>query len=125
MGIQRRRHFRIVYPLTDCPIVTLWGKDYRVLNISEGGIKFRAKYTRDFIEDELLELTIKFHDDESFELRGTIIRRDRDGVAVRLKDPLPLAKIRSEELRLIRTYVGYVPRESERLSEDQAENENK
>ena len=92
------------YPPDFRPILTLKGRKYSVIDLSEKGIRFDAGDISPFKKGEIVDLTIQFVDGEILDLSGKISRLDPEPAAIRLLNAIPLKKIRSEELYLIREY---------------------
>ena len=104
---QRREHFRLAYPLTHRPPFVSNGKEYPVSDISEHGICFEVRDNDVFELGQEVDGTLRFPDGEGLTLRGSVARLEHSAVAIHLLTPIPLTKIRSEELRLLRKYPGY------------------
>lgn len=104
MNRQRRQYFRLEYPRTCRPALVLADKTYAVTNLSEGGIKFQADDTSPFGPGQPVEMILRFTDGEGFSLAGEIQRIEKGAVCIRLSEPIPLKKIRSEEIHLIKNY---------------------
>lgn len=77
-GKERRKHVRVSYPEDGGPRLTAAGRDYRVADISERGIKFIAGRPDEF-PSGLREVrgTLSFPGGENREIRGAIIRQER------------------------------------------------
>ncbi len=84
------------------------GKEYRVCDISEEGLRFKNNSKSGLSIDESVAGTLNFRDGETFLLRGTISRVSADDVILKLKTPIPLRKI-MEEQRLI---IGRFPKKA-------------
>lgn len=78
------------------------GKSYRVLDLSEEGIRFRNSLTSELSIHNTITGTLNFKDGEVFLIRGTVTRLTHDEVGLKLKTPIPLRKIMSEQ----RTIIG-------------------
>ena len=102
-SINRREQIRIYYPLDYdqrfLPILTIKGKFYRILDVSENGIRFVYKYLT-IPRDGIISGIIAFPDGESFEIIGTIIRRSTFQIALRLDRGIPYQRIYKEQVRM-------------------------
>ena len=105
-GLQRRRHYRVRYPITVRPLFVSQLGTFEVVELSEGGIKFR--FDRDSLE--YLNFTIfgeiQFHDGKSVPIQGNIIRLERNRAVAQLTSQIPPKRIRKEELLVIRKRGG-------------------
>jgi hypothetical protein len=104
MKRQRREHYRVEYPRAYRPTLVLGGSGYGVVEISERGVRFEAEDTGAFEVGRAVEIAIKFADGDVLDLRGEINRLEASTVVIRLSTAVPLKKIRSEELYLIKNY---------------------
>jgi len=98
---QKREYFRLVYPHEFRPVLMCRGQEYQVVNLSEYGVSFRVDDSEDFNLGQELVADIVFHDQQHFGCRGEIIRLAGNRVALSLSLPIPLYKIRSENIFLI------------------------
>lgn len=94
---------RIYYP-TDCPQVYLpelviHQLSCRILDISEGGIRFSAPNA--FLKDEdVITGWIYFTDSSSLEIKGRVVRRFKGQIAMKFEKGIPYSRILSEQTRL-------------------------
>ena len=100
--VQRRRHYRLGYPITLRPIFQTQLGTFAVLEISEGGIKFR--FDRDSPEflDLIISGIVQFHDGTTLAVEGGIVRIERNRAIAQLDCHIPTNRIRREELQVIR-----------------------
>ena len=101
---QKRDYFRLEYPYEYRPIMVYDDQQYQVVNISEYGIKFKTHDAAHFVLDQQLEASIVFHDQETYPCCGQVIRLGKKSVIVKLREPIPLHKIRSEHILLINRF---------------------
>ena len=104
MTEQKREYYRVEYPVNDRPALLLMDSEFEVIDVSEGGLKFRADNSERFTIGEILGATLKFADNQTFTCKGKIIRIDDDNVAINNIFHIPLEIIRSEHLQLIQKY---------------------
>ena len=101
---QQREHFRLVYPLDERPALTLGNKTFAVVDVSESGIRFaggREKYT----VGVAVKGDIVFPDNARCAIVGKVTRVvDGSDYIIRLDTPIPLARMMSEQRRLIQKY---------------------
>ncbi|MEA1928714.1 MAG: PilZ domain-containing protein [Candidatus Auribacterota bacterium] len=75
---ERRRHIRVEYPASSSPKLIIGEYEYRIMDISERGVKFVTEYP-DRFHPELTEVqgNIVFSDGSTCEIQGAIIRIER------------------------------------------------
>jgi len=105
-GEQRRRFYRIKYPLIERPTITVDKKEYKVIDISEGGVKFFSPVTS-FKVSEYIKGLIKFHDGEVMPVEGHVLRLQNKRVIILLDRKIPLQRILKEQRYLIKKYAGF------------------
>ena len=116
MGEQRREYYRVEYPRKYRPNLTLGGKAYKVINISESGVRFGGAEPKTFRVGQAVDFNIRFRDGDTVDLWGKVVRVDRATVAIRLDCLIPLDRIRSEDRYLIKNFPLYTPMPSDRPS---------
>ena len=99
---QKREHFRVEYPLRYSPTVTVNGRKYDVRDVSERGIAFKAENSDSFKLGDRVMIGIEFADGETFSCFGEIIRTPKKLVVIHLAKGIPLDKIRTEQIQLIK-----------------------
>ena len=106
----KRQYYRIRYPRSYRPKVRIQGEDHEgdVVELSERGVRFFYEGKIILREGSDLEVTITFHDGESFELKGETLRVSKEDVIVRFSDWLPLIRIMREQIYLRNHFVGYM-----------------
>ena len=107
---RRRQYYRIRYPLSYRPKVRIQGEDYEgeVVELSERGVRFLYEGKIILSEGLDLEVTITFHNGESFGLQGEILRVTKENVIVRFSDWLPLSCIMKEQIYMRNHIVGHM-----------------
>ncbi len=106
-GEQRRKHFRVEYPLVYRPRFTLNGNKFPVLDISEKGVRFVRTNKGWTPEVQRVKGAITFHDEQSYFLTGSIVRQEDNQVALYLDEGLPFKRVMAEQQYLIRRFIGY------------------
>ena len=96
---QRREHFRIEYPYTERPKLTITGGEFTAIDVSETGMKFAIK--------KPLRAAITFHDGETLNVEGEILRIQGNEVVVRFSKGIPPRRIMKEQQYLLSKYIGY------------------
>jgi len=103
---QRRAYFRVVYPVSARPRLTIEMQIYEVLDISEKGVRFHIG-NKIFPFDEIIKAMVTFHDKENLVLEGKVIRKEEDEVALLLTEAIPYRRIVKEQQFLIKNYPEY------------------
>lgn len=108
--IQRRRHFRILYPESTRPWLVGASSQHRfqIYDISEEGIKFIYD---PFDNQEIplkMHATVGFLSGQEVTVSGTIARIETELAVLRLDKAIPYKIIHGEELHLIRKFKGKV-----------------
>jgi hypothetical protein len=104
-----RQYFRIQYPLYYRPKVRILGEDYEsdVMELSERGVRFRYKGSSQLSTGAELHVNITFYDDESFQLKGELLRIEKKDVILRFSGSISLNRIMKEQLYLIKNSIGH------------------
>lgn len=101
---QKREYFRVEFPHSYRPSLTMDVDNYEIEDVSEFGMKFKAGQGAPFTVDDLIIGTIIFPDGKDFELSGQVTRIYDGYVSLELAEPLPLSKIRAEHQHLLSNY---------------------
>jgi hypothetical protein len=104
-GPQRRKEYRVRYPITDRPRLRLDSEEFEVINLSEGGLKFHFQDPLRFVPWPTLQGTLVFADGETKPVQGSVLRTEQDGLAVELSSKIPYRRIVQEQIRLTRKKV--------------------
>lgn len=105
MNEQRRNYFRVVYPHNDRPVIFTHDDSFVAIDVSEYGLRFFAWQSEEFRGKSDLSFVLEFTDGEQFHLSGRVLRAEQNEVALQLNNPIPLERIRVEELFLQRYYM--------------------
>ncbi|MFA5864356.1 MAG: PilZ domain-containing protein [Phycisphaerae bacterium] len=96
---QKRKFYRIAYPITDRPTLILKETDkYEIIDICEAGIKFFYQKGQTFLPFQTIKGKIKFHDDEIEEIEGKVLRVGEEIVIIQLTKKLSYKRIVKEQL---------------------------
>jgi len=101
---QKRESFRVEFPRSYYPTITLHGKSFDIFDASEFGIRFYNAGNSHFIQDEEINTTIIFPDKEQFNVKAKIVRIEKKFISLELLEALPLSKIRAQHLLLIQKF---------------------
>ena len=102
-GPEKRRHFRLRYPTIDRPIILIEDSDYKVAEISEGGVVFLDD--ENFFLGQLVFGVMKFHDGRRVTVAGKVLRMKRREVVVELTKGVPSNIMMAEQRYVIARYT--------------------
>ena len=105
-----RQYHRIRYPLSYRPQVRIKGEDCNndVVELSERGVRFIYKGTRQLSKGLEMQVNIIFYDGESFQFTGEILRVEKKDVILHFSVDLPITRIMKEQRYLRAHIVGYM-----------------
>src|SRR5688572_21133124 len=106
---QRRSHFRIVYSAEPRPTLLFSSHTFKVLDVSEAGFRISLGTVEGMGNGDEVSGTLTFPEpeSESFIVRGTVTRVESGEASIKLKTPLPLRKIMSEQRRLFAKFEKF------------------
>jgi len=100
---ERRQYYRLLYPPELAPEIVILGTTFRVLDISEKGLRFRKDFNSRLDTGQSIRGVLIFLDLSKIEFQGYILRVvNREAVVVFLKN-LPYQKIMAEQVFLQRS----------------------
>lgn len=99
-----RKFYRLSYPLTDRPTMTVGGIKYEVSDLSEEGVKFFVKGDDPIKKLSRLEGHLDFGGRSRLLVQGEVLRVTDTEMIIKLDEHLPLPLIMSEQRYLIKTY---------------------
>jgi hypothetical protein len=100
---ERRQYFRLLYPSELAPEIVISGTTFRVLDLSEKGIRFRKDFNIRLDTGQSVKGIVVFQDLSKFEFQGYVLRVvNREAVVIFLKT-LPYQRIMAEQLFLQRS----------------------
>lgn len=102
----RRRYYRVTYPYEASPRIYIYGRSYRVVNLSEGGVFCTIPDPHWAVSDPISNIrgTIIFRDEKSYHFEALVVRCPDGGMALQFKNLLPYALLVKEQLYLRRHY---------------------
>jgi hypothetical protein len=102
----RRRYFRLQYPLSDRPSLSLDGHAFEVSELSEGGLKLFLDGDYRFYAGQSIEGIITFHDESVTIVRGVVSRASDVEVVVVNLEGISFNRMVIEQQQLIRKYTN-------------------
>lgn len=105
MSDERRRHFRLRYPISVRPPIEIDGNVFSVVDLSEGGLKFHGSRSTYPAAGTNVVGKIQFSDGTRAEVRGQMVRVTVGGDCVlQLTQGVPLARMMDEPRNMIRKH---------------------
>jgi hypothetical protein len=96
----RRANYRVVYPETNRPFVTIRGIQYPIIDICEVGIRF-FNPERQRLPGDIFQAVVTLHDNDPVQIVGRIIRiADEEAAMIMTIRGIPYRKIISEQAYL-------------------------
>lgn len=99
---QKREFYRLEYPFQLRPFLVYQDRQLQIIDISEYGVNFHVEDPGEFTRGQQITGDIVFHDQQKYSCRGKVIRLASNNVVLNLNVPVPLHKIRSEHIFLIK-----------------------
>ena len=105
-----RQFHRIRYPFAYRPKIRIQGedRDYEAVELSERGIRFLYYGPARLRVGMEIEVNITFHDDESYQLKGEILRVAKEDVIVRFLASLTTNRVMKEQLFIRTHFIGHI-----------------
>jgi hypothetical protein len=101
-----RAHFRIQYPMAARPRFRLGGEVYEVVDLSEGGLRFRTPQPLLLDYDQPLQGVIRFHRGEESAVTGRVLRLDGRDVVLRIDSGVTFRTVMEEQRWLLQQNYG-------------------
>jgi len=96
--VERRRFPRIAYPSDRFPVLTVGGRSIPVLDVSNAGLRLKAEDDPDGLH--LVRGTMVLGDGQSVRVAGKVVRKDDEGLGVKLVTRIGQRILDQERLRL-------------------------
>jgi hypothetical protein len=106
MSSSERQHYRIQYPVAARPHIIIEGRSFEVIDLSEGGVRFRTEDTPSFGMADNVSGRIRFQRTEVVEVKGAVVRLGSREVALKLNVAIPLRVIIEEQRYLREQHRG-------------------
>jgi hypothetical protein len=101
-----RQHYRIQYPVAARPHITIEGRSFEVIDLSEGGVRFRTEDTPSFAMADEVSGRVRFRRTEAVHVKGAVVRLGGREVALKLDVAIPLRVIIEEQRYLREQHRG-------------------
>ena len=104
-GLERRRFYRLKYPISASPTLELALRVYRISEISEEGLRFHCAKAKSYRVGRTVAGRIVFRDGTIHKIEGAVLRTTDDEVVVKLsRGMIPFKKIMEEQQFIIRNF---------------------
>jgi hypothetical protein len=98
-----RSYYRIVFPLTEQPVLILEGQQYAVVDCSEHGLRFVRTLALPLEVGKVVRGVVRFRRGAEVDVEGEVVRLQGEHAALNLNvTPIPMATIFDEQ-RYLRT----------------------
>ncbi len=109
---QRRRHFRVSYPVSARAVLVYGPQRFDICDISEEGVKFFYDAIRERAGlPQQMSGTVELLCGGSAPISGVVVRMEAGMAVLQLDSPIPYKLIHREELLLIRKFRCKIHRE--------------
>lgn len=105
MSEQRRRHFRLRYPIPIRPPIEIDGNVFSVVDVSEGGLRLHGVSSAYPEEGKQVTGEIEFQDGAKVEIIGHVLRTtDQGDCVLELERGVPQSRMMDEQRRMIQKH---------------------
>ena len=107
-SVNQRSYYRVEYPLRECPsFISDESKEYRVLDISEKGMRLQKNENPTLEVGSVLKGTITLHTSGKADVTGKVVRDTEECIAVLLRVGIPFSQIVNEQqyLQQLNKYI--------------------
>lgn len=107
-SVQRRAHFRLLYPEHERPKIDANGHQHEVIEIAEGGIRIVVNRSEAMQLGEPFGGEIFFHDEKSEKVAGEVLRLDTSLAVIKLTTGLSLHRVMVEQTYIQKKYPMFI-----------------
>jgi hypothetical protein len=93
----RRALYRVVYPLSERPLLTIGRVVHEVVDCSEEGLRYETRGSTLPVIGSQMRGVVRFHGERTSMIHGEVIRAARGIVVLALDPPLSFADIMAEQ----------------------------
>ncbi|MGB1580812.1 MAG: PilZ domain-containing protein [Nevskiales bacterium] len=101
---ERRRKYRLRYPIAERPVLLINDVSYRVSDLSEGGMQVVFGEDQRVPEDFPFKGTIRYVDGEEVVIVGKVLRSNQKGFTSEFEQGVSLRRIMRDQIRLRKQY---------------------
>ena len=96
-----RRYYRLAYPSTMMPSMHIAGREYVVVEISEGGLRIRCEDRFEFGTGDEVRGEIVFQDDDAISISGVVLRCERHDLIIAPLEGISFKRVVFEQRRIL------------------------
>jgi hypothetical protein len=108
---EKRRYYRLEYPAAERPTVRYKGRDYRVSEASEGGVKILLDRRCAVRVGQFFAGVIRFKDGGIVPIVGVVLRFDQREMVVKLTIGISFNRMIAEQRRIRQKYPMFFEKE--------------
>lgn len=101
MSDERRKFYRLAYPLTMMPPLNVDGLEYPVTELSEAGLRIRCADPYAFKSGDELRGEISLPEGEVLPVTGVVLRRDGKDIVIAPLEGVSFKRIVAEQRRVL------------------------
>lgn len=101
---ERRRQYRLHYPIAERPGLDVGDMHYSVAELSEGGMRVLYEGKHEVPEDFPFNGWITYRNGGRSRIQGKVLRSDEYGFSVQFLEGVGLRRIMSDQIRLKQKY---------------------
>ncbi len=95
---ERRQHHRVIYPVDQCPLLSIDGRTISILDLSTDGM--RLEPDADMVDSRIVRGVIAFPSRSPIRVTGKVVRQDDAGLGLKLVTRIGNHILDQERLRL-------------------------
>ena len=111
LGRERRRYYRLEDPAAERPTVRYKGRDYRVSEASEGGVKIILDHHCVVQAGQFFAGVIRFKDGGIVPVVGVVLRLEEREMVVKFTIGISFNRMMAEQVRLRKKYPMFFDKE--------------
>lgn len=101
---ERRKYFRIPFPLVDRPVVTISGHEMKVVDLSEGGLRAKMPQGVSYETGQMIQGELQVFDGTIFKISGRVVRKHEYHLILEFTELLPFSLIMRLQRHLLNKY---------------------
>lgn len=101
---QRRRYYRIQFPLAERPRLSVDGKTFVVLNLAETNCRICRRGPDSINDSDSIGGVMKFGDGSEVTIEGVVLCHDATGIVIQFTSGVPLKKMTELQRVLYKKY---------------------
>ncbi|MDX1497781.1 MAG: PilZ domain-containing protein [Salinisphaeraceae bacterium] len=101
---ERRKKYRLRYPIAERPLLLVNDVTYRVSDLSEGGMRVVFDQDNSIPEDFPFNGTIRYVDGEEMTIVGKVLRSSQNGFTAEFEQGVSLKRIMRDQIKLRKQY---------------------